>query len=304
MTATTASGYDDVTPGTMAALGGAGAAHAHDNGALTSNPAAMGLSRRYMLNLYGGLFNGRDTRFSFSGVDALTPESYAFGIAYNYERARSVLSTEELPGWISADADVPNEREFHAFTAGLAIPLLRRRLSFGVTGQFVLINHAVLDSKRSGDLTVGIAGRPTEEWSVGVAVRDILPAFAVTDDTVGLTAGTRYAWGPMTSVALDVDVPFEATEGLPFSIRTGAEFEQDYRHIAIGYRFEGPVSEHWLSAGAGIFRFTNPEEQNGSLVGLHYALQAPLHKAGPGWDQLAAIRHTITISMMPSESRN
>lgn len=285
------------------AMGGTGAAHAHDNGALTVNPAAIGLASRYRMDVIGGFWDGRDFRAGVVAVDGVTNKGVALGVGYQYYRSTSPLETDELPGFITAGEALPNRRLFNAVTLGLALPIAENRFSIGLGGQLMIVNHAVLGTKTSGDLDVGLAGRPTEAWSIGVSVRNVLPQFVVTDESIGLTAGTRYAWNEWTSVALDVDVPFTAVEGLPLSIRGGAEVGQDLRHLGIGYRYEGPTQEHWLSLGGGLWSDPNSDQEGGNLAGLHYAMQIPFHDKGDALDQLLGVRHTLTISIMPKPNR-
>lgn len=299
---TAALAQQDVETGAVATLGGAGAAHAHDNGSLTANPAAMGLSRRYAMSVVGGFWDGRDFRAGVVAVDSLTTPGIAMGVAYQHYRSTAPLALDELPGWTTAGREIPSNRAFNGMTVGLALPVADNRFSVGLSGQLQIVNHAILGTRTSGDLDVGLAGRPTPEWSLGVAVRNVLPPFIVTDESIGVTAGTRYAWNDWTSVAVDVDVPFTAVDGLPVSVRGGAEIGQDLRQLGIGYRYEGPTAEHWLSFGAGLWSDTDVESDASNLVGLHYAAQLPFHDKGDFVDQLVGVRHTLTITVMPKPS--
>jgi len=294
---------DDVATGPVLATGGAAAAHAHDNGALTVNPAAIGLAERYAMVGSGSFWDGRDWRAGVVAVDNMTTEGFAMGVAYQHWRAQHDLSLDEFPGWTTSGDELPTKRTFHNITVGAALPMADDRFSIGVSGTLLFIDHAILGTKTSGDLEAGIAGRPTEKWSLGLGVRNILPRFFVTDQSIGIVAGTRYAWNDLTSVLLDVDVPLTAVDGLPFSVRTGAEFGQDLRHVGVGYRFEGPTSEHWASAGAGMWSDTAPDSPGGNLAGLHYAVQVPLHGMGSTKNQLLGIRHTLTLSIQPKKPR-
>lgn len=296
---------DDVNTGPALAMGGASAAHADNNAALTTNPAAIGLKRRYNVDIVGGFWDGRDYRVGVNAVDAMyTTEGLAMGVAYQYWRTRVPLTTDELPGWVESGEELSSRRAFNNVTIGAALPVAEGRFSVGVNGTLLFINHAVLGSTVTGDMDVGLAGRPTKDWSLGVAVRNVLPKFFPTDDSIGLTAGTRYAWSDQTSVAVDVDVPFVAPEdGIPLSIGGGAEIGQDLRQLGIGYRYIGPTNQHWASLGAGIWSDTAPDSPAGNLAGLHYAAQVPLHGLGSTTDQLLGIRHTLTVSIQPKKQQ-
>lgn len=278
--------------------GRAGAAHGDDNIAITTNPAALGLSQRYALGITGGFWNGRDFRFGANAVDSMTNPTVGLGLAYERSYRSSDLPIDELPGWIPAGTEPPSQRRFDNITAAFALPLLDNRLSFGVSGQLLFMNHAVLGVETSGDVEAGIAGRPHERWSLGLAARNILPAFNPTDETLGLVAGTRYAWSPRTALALDVDVPLGKTEGLPLSVRAGAEWGESTTHVGMGYRFEGPTGEHWISAGGGLWNDPETSPDGGSQAGLQYALQIPLH-ALEGQNRLYAMQHTLSVVIQP-----
>ncbi len=293
---------DEIQTGQVIATGGAAAAHGNNNGGLSVNPATVGLTRRYAMDIAGGFWDGRDWRVGVVAVDNLTTKGFAMGVGYQHWRASHELSSEELPGWITTGDDLPSKRSFHNITLAMAIPVVEDRFSIGVSGSLMLIDHAILGSKTSGDLEAGIAGRPTEKWALGLAVRNILPRYFVTDQSIGIVGGTRYAWNDITSVMLDVDVPLTAVDGVPLSVRGGAEFGQDLRQLGIGYRFEGPTEEHWITAGAGMYSDTAPDSPGGNLAGLHYALEVPVHGLGNTKNQLLGIRHTLTLTIMPKKA--
>ena len=285
------------------AVGSASAANAHDNAALTSNPASIGLERRYAITANGGFWNGRDWRAAISAVDGMTTEGVALGVAYQRWPTSSELTVGELPGWISEDQELSRLRRYDNVTIGVAVPFAENRFSVGLNGSVVFVGHSVLGTATTGDVDVGLAGRPTEKWSVGVAARNVLPQFFETDERLGLVAGTRYAWDKNTSVAVDVDVPLLKVDGLPVAIRGGAEWGDDIRHFGIGYRFEGPDEEHWLTLGAGLWSDPETSGNGASRAGVSYAAQFPLHTTPEdvqwGW----AIVHTLTITLEPNMDR-
>lgn len=296
-----ATGPIDVRTAQATAAGSAAAAHADDNTALSVNPAAMGLSRRYALGGAGSFWDGRDWRFAVHAVDSQTNPGVAIGLSYQRWRTTGALSDDELPGWIVAGDDIPSYRRFDVITAGMAVPLADNRFSIGVNGSVVIMQHAVLGSVTSGDLDVGLAGRPTEKWGVGVALRNALPQFVVTDEPLALVAGTRYAWKPHTAVALDVDVPLTAVDGVPVSIRGGAEWGDDIRHLGLGYRFEGPDEEHWITVGAGLWNDPQDSDTN-TRAGIHYAAEIPLHALNADQKRGYAITHTLSFTIQPGRS--
>lgn len=290
----------DIRTAAADATGSASAAHAHDNAALTSNPAAIGLARRYAISASGGFWNGTDWRGGVSAVDGMTTEGVALGVGYQRWQTRSELSAGELPGWLAEGDELSKQRRYDALTIGVAVPVADNRFSVGLNGSVLFVGHAVLGNATTGDVDVGIAGRPTEEWSVGLAVRNVLPQFFETDERIGLLAGTRYAWDPHTSVSLDVDVPMLKVDGLPVSIRGGAEWGDAVRHFGLGYRFEGPTSEHWMTLGAGLWSDPETSQDSSSRAGVNYALQIPLHGLDDDLKRGWAIVHTLSITIEPN----
>ncbi len=142
------------------ATGGAAVANADDNTALSVNPAVIGLSDRYAVDLIGGFFDGRDVRFGGSAVDATTTQGLALGVAYQRSYLSIPLTVDELPGWGAVGAEPATARRFDTLTLGVSIPVIEDRLAFGAGGTAVFISHPVLEAPITGNLTVGAAGRP------------------------------------------------------------------------------------------------------------------------------------------------
>ncbi|MFT7520621.1 MAG: hypothetical protein ACI9MC_002771 [Kiritimatiellia bacterium] len=288
----------DVHTSMVEATGRASAAHSHDNSAITVNPAAIGLSQRYTMEAHAGYWNGKDWRAGITAMDSTNP--IAFGLAYERYHRRTTLSVDELPGWLADGEEVPKQRRYDNITAAVALPLLDNRLSFGVNGTLLVYSHSILGKGTTGDLDLGVAGRPTNEWSVGVSLRNVLPVYFATDKQTGVLAGTRYAWNEVTSVMLDVDVPLQSSDAkVPVAVRGGFEAGGPTWQAGMGYRFEGPDNEHWITWGAGLWSDPETSPDGGSRAAFHYAMAIPLHSMGDETSRLAATTHTISIVIAP-----
>jgi hypothetical protein len=290
----------ELLTGQGAATGGAVGAHAHDNSALAVNPAALGLFARYTFTGQGGLVDGRDYRLGITAVDGQTTPGLVFGLSYHRWRTTGALTVDELPGWVVAGEGPPDKRRYDQFTLGVAFPAFEGRLAAGLQGQLTYVDHQVLGRQFTGDLTAGLAARPTREWSVALAARNLLPRFFATDPVPSGLAATRYAWSDNTAVAVDVEVPISVPEGaFPVALRAGAEWGDVSRELNAGWRLEGPLREHWVSVGAGLWSDPETSPDQESRAGFHYAAQVPLHDLGGVGKNLLGIVHTITLTVEP-----
>jgi hypothetical protein len=282
------------------ATGGAAVANADDNTALSVNPAVIGLSDRYAVDLIGGFFDGRDVRFGGSAVDATTTQGLALGVAYQRSYLSIPLTVDELPGWGAVGAEPATARRFDTLTLGVSIPVIEDRLAFGAGGTAVFISHPVLEAPITGNLTVGAAGRPAERWTVALAGRNLLPVFFPTDPRASVALGNRYAWNEHTALSLDLELPLDLAGDVPVIGRFGASWGDDLRAFGVGYRWVGPSSEHWVTAGFSIFsQAASDPRVDRSRGGLRYATEVPLHPLTTGKGRLLAIRHTLTVTIEP-----
>lgn len=291
----------DVPSGNAMATGGASAAHGHDNTALTVNPAALALYRRYGIAIMGGFFDGRDVRLGASAVDGLTTEGVSLGIAYQRSYLSMPLVVQELPGWGPVDQSPSTSRRFDTISLGLGIPLIRDKLTIGAGGTVVVVGHPILGNTVTGNATVGLAARPTRRWAVGLAGRNLIPKLFPTDPATSVVLGNRVAWTENQSLLLDVEVPLDFTGSVPVIARAGGEWGDDKRVVGAGYRFVGLTSEHWITLGAGLISDSSTDGRStGSRGGLHYVTELPLHPLDADKSRWLAIRHTLTITIMPA----
>jgi len=71
------------------------------------------------------------------------------------------------------------------------------------------------------------------------------------------------------------------------------------RDRGVGYRYDGPLAEHWASVGGAIWNDTAPDTDGGNMAGLHYNLRVPLHKLKDQTNRFYALEHTLTVTIMP-----
>ena len=286
-------GQDIVTFGDVEAMARAGSANATDNSAITMNPATMALAQRYEIQGHLWITKGPDTSLAVGITDSKT-SLVALGLVYQRQRIEGGQDSREWPGWVTSGADYARRKRFDNVTLALAVPVLERRLSFGLNGTLASYRHDVQGKGFSGNMDFGISGRPVDFFTMGISGRNLLPVSGckntqdsrpcIPDFDSGLLIGMYLGTPDFGSLGLDIDVHFtQADEGPPVSIRTGFQKAINKFNARAGYRWEGPTSEHWISLGFGMI------EKN---TGLGYAISIPLHPKP--WDPLE-MTHTITF---------
>jgi hypothetical protein len=295
----------EIASGPAMATGGAAAAHAHDNTALTMNPAAMALTPRYAITANGGFFDRRDGRFGGTAVDGLTTGGFALGLGYQRSYLSVPLVTSELPGWGQVGEEPHRSRRFDTFALGFGVPLIKEKLSLGASGTLVVIGHPIRGNVFTGNATAGFAARPSRRWAVGVAGRNLIPIAFPTDPSASVVLGNRVAWTENRSIMLDVEVPISLEGEIPVIGRTGAEWGDESKVFGVGYRFVGPLQQHWVTAGFGLISDSSTSDRpSGTRGTLHYAIEIPAHPMDEGKGRIGAMRHTLTISILPDIDRN
>lgn len=195
----------EVDGANVTAMGGTANAAPDDNAAVTSNPGVLGLTERYD---FAGMFRygpGGDTEWGASVMDARTTPSVAFGVAYVGGLTSPPLETADLPGWKLEDEVLSPFRRDHQLTAAIGMPLLDRRLSFGVSGDLLLYNRDIGGSGTSGNLNAGMGVRPVEPLVVAIGARNLVPLTGPADDALIVGGGVRLLDEEVGILAADVD---------------------------------------------------------------------------------------------------
>ena len=292
-----ANAQDVVRFGSVDGMGGAGSANPTDNSGITLNPATIALESRYEIQGHVSLTKGPDTSIAASITDSKTAP-VALGLVYQRIRYTGGNDSREWPGWVNTDEEFARRKRYDAVTLAIAYPLLDRKLSFGLNGSLGKYKHDIQGKGITGNLDFGISAQPIEGWSLGVAGRNLLPVSGckvtgtqtrpcIPDYDMGVIIGTYLGDQDIGSFSLDVDIHITRPKGgPPVSVRTGFEKTISKFFVDLGYRWEGPTQEHWLTTGIGMI------QQN---TGLQYTIGIPLHPKP--WDPLA-MTHMISFRVL------
>ena len=226
-------GQDIVTFGHVEAMGQAGSANATDNSAITMNPATMALAQRYEIQGHLWITKGPDTSFAVGVTDSKT-SLVALGLVYQRMRFEGGDDSREWPGWVTSGSDYAQRKRFDTVTLAAAVPVLDRRLAFGINGTLAGYNHDVQGKGVTGNIDVGITGRPVDFFNIGIVGRNLLPVSGcnntqdarpcIPDFDSGLMIGMYLGTQDFGSLGLDIDVHLTSdNEGPPVSVRTGLQ---------------------------------------------------------------------------------
>jgi hypothetical protein len=258
---------EDAMDDAVMSMGWAGIANPESNSAPTVNPGLLGLSERYH---FGGQFAygpHPQAGWAVTAVDSRTIKSLAIGVTYNRSVDDPELAVEELPGWIPIGTPISNRRVFHDVTLAAAVPLLDRRISFGVNGTVSIFDHDRLGNGLTGNLDTGLGIRPVDFFTLGLAGRNLLPIAAQTDRPATLSYGLRLGTAELGGIEVNMDQILEDTDGAPWELAAGLEKAAEAVQVRGGWRYDGPESRHWLTLGLGA----------GSSSGsLGYSIALPL----------------------------
>lgn len=280
--ATQAEAGEDVHGARTASMGSAAAADPSDDSAVTVNPSLLGLTERYDGDFQLRVGGPDLITVGGSAVDSRTASPVAFGLTYQFSKRNPPLTEDDLPGWVPLDEDPTNFQNTHLMAAGLAVPVLDRKLSFGVSGTVLIWNHEHQGSGIAHDYDVGIAAAPFEALSIGVTGRNLVPFPSVPVDMDPSILGGVSLHGAVGALAVDGEYRLDPTAA-PFALRAGAELTPGSGRLRAGFRSEGG-SDSWLTWGFGAQNDTSAVE---------YGMSLPLS----GLDAFGDIMHHIAIRL-------
>ncbi len=260
-----------MTP-TGQAQAGALVANGWDNGAVTVNPAAGAMAQRF--DAHAHFAAGEQTELSATAVDASAQSSkLVLGVGFRRTTWEPPYTDDDLPGWYSGEfpSNVKRQTELQA---GASYPFLDRKFSLGVGGTVSYYANDRQGKGWSGNVDVGVAGRPQDWLVLGLVGRNLVPIEQTRDMPLGALGGVRIEKPEVGGIELDGG--FEVHDGafVP-DLRLGGEFGVDIVRIAGGFSYTGAPVIH------GGIGFVN---ENG---GLRYAIRAPLDGT--------PIQHTVGI---------
>ena len=264
---------DDVPGARRSAMGGSGVAALGDDSAVTLNPAALGLVSRFDFDAQGIAGTEKLLGIGASAVDAQTGP-VALGVTYQLTRDEPELLGTDLPGWVQSGNAVSNVRRDHLLAAALSLPLLDRRLAFGVGGGVSFYNNDQGGSGTYGDLDVGFAAIPVDGFSVGIAARDLVPLATSLDTPPSFVGGAEIA-GKIGALSAEGGLS-TGTDWAPI-LRGGGELAASLLRLRAGGAMVGSTTS--FAWGIGV---------QGASGGLEYAMTVPI--GGGPWVHAIGLR--------------
>ncbi len=275
---------EGVVGANLAAMGGAAAANPDDNAPITVNPGAIALKERY--DLHGHFRYGPDqlNQWGFSAVDGRTSNWLTLGLYYAGDRANPPLTPADLPGWTLPGEDPDNIKRHHDFTLAFAGHGWDRRLSAGFSGTFAIYNHDRHGAGSTGNVDVGVAARPVDGFTIGVAGRNLIPVNDLGELPLTVVGGMR-VHGEAGALSADVDWR-DIKADFPLTFAGGGELPiGEIPRLRAGYRYEGPIEQHRLTGGFGLV---------GASGSIDIGVQVPV---GAGQPTLSGLAGLISIHL-------
>jgi len=231
-------------------MGSTAAADASVNDGISVNPGLLGLTDRYDIAAIGGL-GYRGWMAGGSVVDT-RQKYFTAGLSYQRMVYEPELADADLPGWYDEGTTPSNFKRFHDIHLGMAVPLLQRKLSFGVNGGMSITEHDRQGQDIHGNFDFGIGAQPTPWLTIGVVGRNLIPLKEQRDYPMAVLTGLRASNDAIGAVALDVNVNVQDFSVPPVAVRLG--LEKTFASVAdlrVGYHWEGPENAHRLAVGLG-----------------------------------------------------
>ncbi len=295
--ASTAHAADVVRGANLLGMGDVGVAAPADNAGITLNPGLLGLRERYDFHAHGQLGPDLGLQWAATAMDGRTSKRVAAGLAYSGDRFEPALTNADLPAWSVAGEEIRNRKRLHDITGGLAVPLLSRRLSLGVSGALTLFNHDQGGQGRRFDMHAGVGLEPVKGVTVGASLRNFLVT-AEQNRPTELLAGLRlerasavalemnvgHTWVSDDLGALEISGPAATLREIPtpWSFAGGVDARAGSARVRAGASWRGPTRKAYATLGIGT------READGG--GVEYALAIPLRDL-----TLAGTIHQISI---------
>lgn len=276
----------DATFADVAAMGDAAVAHPRNNSLITVNPGGMGLVDQFDVEL--GFTGGFDRAWSWhvSAIDGRTNDYVKFGLDYNGQIHFPPFLQSELPGWNPIGDALLNKREDHDITFALAVPVLDRRLSFGVNGTLSVLQGRYIDQVITGNMDIGVSTMPIPQLSVGFVAKSFLPVKDQARTPGSVAFGLRGMLPDRFAATFEAEYRYEDVQRRPWVLRGGLEgIIREVVAIRGGWNWDGDRANHQLSWGLGLVK-----KDVGSLS---YAMQIPVIPHLRGLE----IGHFLTLTL-------
>ncbi len=266
-------------------MGGASVASPNENASVTISPATLALVPRY--DFQGSFIGGPsgDLRWNVSAMDGRTSERVAFGLSYHGGILNRAFLPEEYPGWAPADETLINSYQRHDITLAMAVPVLDRRLSFGLNGTLSIREGEYVRSGVTGNMDFAVAARPVEEFTVAFVGSDLLPIENQVDRPARIALGLRGGKDELFSGAVDVGFRAEQVTTSPWWVAAGIEGAIKVVRLRAGWDWDGDRGTHRIAWGLGLVA---------PLGILSYGMQVPVITENFNF---ASVTHTVTLTI-------
>ncbi len=205
---------------------------------LFQNPAGISL-KTATLDLEGAfMYTPLGNTLSAAVVDPTTNPSVSAGFGVGYSFNNDVTKT-------ALDLRLP-----------IAIPLVAERVSFGVTGRYVIVTDTSVQIQNGFTLDAGALFRLVDQLHFGVVGKNLIPLCSSQDcqgnTPIELGGGVSYL-GREFVAAVDVQAGDLSTEdAITLDIEGGVEYTvQGMIPLRLGFRREGATGSNHISAGLG-----------------------------------------------------
>lgn len=231
--------------------GGVGRADAADVSGEELNLSAAALVPSY--SIFAGAELGPDGRFQAraGALDSRT-SPVALGAGYRWRVDDVPPTGADLPGWTPAGDDVlANPTMAHRVHLGVALPVLQRRLSFGVHTRYDWWDAELSGTGSAFNFGFSVAARPIPTLTLAAATRNLL---TTTDTRTTREADLSVRFDPGPYLGLEADVVAPIADGLDvdtFAWRVGADVSAT-KVLALrgGWSMESGI--HHAHAGLGL----------------------------------------------------
>jgi hypothetical protein len=218
-------------------------------------------------------------------VDGRTSEHVTFGLAYHGGMLNRPFLPSEVPGWAPADEELVNVFQRHDISFAVAVPVLDRRLSFGVNGTLSIREGEYVRTGVTGNLDLAVAARPIEEFTVAFVGSDLLPIVDQPDRPARVALGLRGGKDDLATGAVDVGFKAEEVATSPWWVAAGLEGAIKFARIRAGWDWDGERGTHRISWGLGL---------RAPMGSLSYAMQVPIVTED---FKFSSVTHTITLTI-------
>lgn len=243
----------DETGARRVGRGGAALADAADGANVAENTATASLLERYEVVGGGGLGPDATWWARVAAVDSRTaPVTLAAGY---YHKQDNIPPTGDLqPGWKVPGSALSNVSVHQGFYVAAAYPMLKRRLSLGLSGQWDWLESERLGAIDKPNFGASLAGKPTEQITLAATAKELLDV-GYPHAHRSATVGARWDPGPYLGLEvageLALDDPAALDTATDIAFHGGADVHVvEWFVLRAGYAREDGLD--YVGGGVGL----------------------------------------------------